>query len=370
MHRQMALKPTSDRGTSGVLPHVGSAVPQDPASLTPVGAMDEAGTRFLLTIPTDLPMRPIRAYAALGSASTAEARVELVMRELERQGAFRRKRILVGAPTGGGHINPVALELVERMARGDVASVAVQFGDRPSMLSLHKVGEAGRLLDLLSTRIRDRIRAEHPNGGGPQVLLYGESLGAWASRRMLDGAADRAERATGAAVDPLQATGIDRVVWIGTPGFSRFRDDRLGPGGVQALSGIEQLDSIDPIARRSARVWMLAHYDDYVHRADLSTIWRRPSWLPKDGSNPRGVGASERWRPLLTFLDTIRGAATSANQAQAGTFTNHGHDYRKALPRLLREAYGFGDVTDAELARITEQVRQSEVWILGQKWGA
>jgi uncharacterized membrane protein len=365
----MSTGPIPPRGLAGVLPHVHRAVQQEPASLTPVAPMDEAGRRFLLAVPTDLPMRPVRAYAALGSAPTMEARVDLVMRELERQGAFQRSRILIGAPTGGGHINPVALELVERMSRGDIASVAIQYGNRPSMLSIHKVDDAGEMLDALARRIRDRIRAEHPAGGGPQVLVYGESLGAWASRRMLDHAADRAEQATGGPVDPLRELGIDRVAWIGTPGFSRFDDSRLGPGGMQSLTGVDELDSIDPATRRTARVWALAHHDDYVHRADLRTIWSRPEWLPKDGPNPRGVAPEQRWRPLLTFLDTIRGAATSANQAKPGNFTNHGHDYRSALPRLLRDAYGFHDIPDDELARITEQVRQSEVWIMSQKWG-
>jgi uncharacterized membrane protein len=314
-------------------------------------------------------MRPIRAYASLDSAATVERRVELVMRELERTGAFRRRRILIGAPTGGGHVNPVALELVERMAGGDVASVGIQYGTRASMLSLDKVVDASGMLDLLASRIRARILAEHPNGGGPQVLLYGESLGAWASQNMLDRSADRAERSSrGAAIDPLREAGIDRVAWIGTPGFSRFHSERLGPGGAQSLSAIEQIDSIPPAARAEARVWMLSHFDDYVHRADLSTIWRRPAWLPADGNNPDGVDPDQRWYPVLTFLDTIRGAAFSANKSRAGEFTNHGHDYRQALPKLLRAAYGFNEVTDADLARITEQVRQSEIWIMQQTW--
>ena len=260
------------------------------------------------------------------------------------------------------------LELVERMSRGDVASVGIQYGTLPSILSVGKVDDARDMLELLLSRIRDRVRRDHPNGGGPQVLLYGESLGGWASQGVLENAAKRAEQRGAGPVDPMREMGVDKAVWIGIPGFSRFRGERLGPGGMQAMSSIAQLNHLSPAARAPARVWELSHFDDPVHRADLASIWRRPKWLPADGNNPKGVGKDERWKPLLTFLGTVKSAISSANKEAVGQFTDHGHDYRKELPALLREAYGFTHVTDAELARMTEQVRQSEVWIMAQKW--
>ncbi len=312
-------------------------------------------------------MRPIRAYAALRSAPTPAARIELVMRELERQGAFSRSRIFVGAATGGGHVNPVAVELVERLSGGDVASVSIQYGTRPSILSFDKVKDARDVLELLLDRIKRRIAADHPNGGGPDVLLYGESLGGWASQGALEAAARRAERA-GQPADPLRATGIDTAVWVGIPGFSRFRRDRLGPGGMQVLSSVAQLESLPAEDRSRARAWELSHFDDPVYRADVATIWRRPHWLPKDGNNPPGVAPTDRWRPVLTFLSTVTMMFVTANNERPGVWTEHGHDYRKELPKLLRAAFGFDHVSDAELARISEQVRQSEVWIMDQKW--
>ena len=90
-----------------------------------------------------------------------------------------------------------------------------------------------------------------------------------------------------------------------------------------------------------------------------ATARRRPDWLPADGNNPHGVDPSQRWKPLLTFFDTMKMVFTTANKERAGVFTDHGHDYRKELPQLLRTALGFdGTVSDAQLARITEQVRQ------------
>lgn len=357
-----------NRGSFGVLPHTRAIAPEPAGTLLPTAGKGDAAARFVLPVPTDLPMRPLRVYASLGSARTLEERVDLAVRELDRQGAFRRANILVGVATGGGHVNPVTLELVERMAGGDVASVAVQYGTMPSVLSLHKVDDARDAANLLLERIRDRIRRDHPHGGGPRVLLYGESLGGWASQSALGRAARRAERATGRPADPLRTMGVDRAAWIGIPGFSRFRSERLGPGGMQSLTGVHELAQLPPEARARARAWELSHLDDPVHRADLATIWRRPKWLPKDGPNPERVDPDQRWKPLLTFLGTIGMALKGANKEVAGEFTDHGHDYRRELPELLRAAYGFDHVGDAELARITEQVRQSELWIMGRKW--
>jgi uncharacterized membrane protein len=112
----------------------------------------------------------------------------------------------------------------------------------------------------------------------------------------------------------------------------------------------------------------LSHLNDPVHRADLSLIWRRPHWLPADGKNPAGVDPRMRWRPVLTFLKTVGEVARSRAAATPGKWVDEGHDYRNALPALLRSAYSFDDVSDDELARVSEQVRRSEMWIMSQDW--
>lgn len=346
----------------GVLSHVNRRSRQDPKAIVQATSLGDAGARFLLTVPEDLPMRPVRAYASLTSASTPALRVEQVMRELERQGAFTRKFIFVGAATGGGHVNPVALELVERMAGGDIASAAIQYGTRPSIFSIDKVDEASDLLRLLLARIRSKLRQLYPNGGGPRVLLYGESLGGWASQNALSKSSDIA-----AGKDPLVSLGVDRVALIGVPGMSRFDRSSVGTGGYQAIAAISELKD-NRLSEKNARIWELSHRDDPVHRADLRMVWKRPSWLPKDGNNPIGVGADERWTPLGTFIDTLKTALLSVDSEEPGKWRAQQHDYRKELPRFLRSAFGFSNISDTELARIAEQARQSEVWINAQEW--
>jgi hypothetical protein len=63
------------RGRWGVLPHVRAVVPEDPRTLAPATGNGDAGARFVLTKPKDLPLEPVRVYASLKSAPTPEARV-------------------------------------------------------------------------------------------------------------------------------------------------------------------------------------------------------------------------------------------------------------------------------------------------------
>jgi hypothetical protein len=137
---------------------------------------------------------------------------------------------------------------------------------------------------------------------------------------------------------------------------------------MHSLTAVGQLASLHPGDATRARAWDLSHLDDPVHRASLSLFWKRPAWLPKDGANPPGVGPDEHFRPVLTALSTAWMAFRSAGKERPGIHEDHGHDYRKELPKLLRAAYGFFDVTDTQLAQMTVQVRQSEVWIMDQEW--
>src|SRR5207244_5300397 len=82
---------------------------------------------------------PVRAFAGLASAPTVDSRVDRVMQDLERLGAFERSVICIASPTGSGYVNYVAVESLEYLTRGDCATVALQYSLRPSFLSLDRV---------------------------------------------------------------------------------------------------------------------------------------------------------------------------------------------------------------------------------------
>src|SRR5262249_58732853 len=82
---------------------------------------------------------PVRVFAGLASAESMDVRVDLVMEDLARLGAFERSVLCVASPTGSGYVNYVAVETLEYLTRGDCATVALQYSLRPSFLSLDRV---------------------------------------------------------------------------------------------------------------------------------------------------------------------------------------------------------------------------------------
>ena len=70
------------------------------------------------------------------SAETAEERVALAVRELERAGGFERSVIAVWVPGGSGWMDPNAARALEQLHAGDTAIVATQYSYLPSFVSL------------------------------------------------------------------------------------------------------------------------------------------------------------------------------------------------------------------------------------------
>lgn len=117
------------------------------ASLVAWKDLGRRGREFVSTGPTAGALRaflggdavePVRVYVGLGSAGSIEGRVRLALTELERVGAFERSVLVLVTPTGTGWIDPGALDAIEHLHRGDVASAAVQYSYLPSWLTLRR----------------------------------------------------------------------------------------------------------------------------------------------------------------------------------------------------------------------------------------
>lgn len=120
---------------------------------------------------------PVRAFAGLASGPTVDVRVDLVMEDLDRLGAFERSVLCVASPTGSGYVNYVAVETLEYLTRGDCATVALQYSLRPSFLSLDRVAMGREQNRALLHALEWRLRAL-PQGRRPRLVGFGESLGA------------------------------------------------------------------------------------------------------------------------------------------------------------------------------------------------
>jgi uncharacterized membrane protein len=264
------------------------------------------------------------------------------------------------SPTGTGYVNYVAVAAAQYLTRGDVASVTMQYSKRPSPLSLGKVRVAREQNRLLWLRILERVRRMPPDRR-PEVVLFGESLGAHTSQDVLLG---------WGTIGP-QALGIDRALWIGTPAGSKWMHEITGPARpdvdpalIAVVNDHEQFVALGEEARAKVRYVLLSHDNDGVTRFGLDLLSRRPDWLGPNrprteelpGRSPRGIPASMRWRPVTTFFQTL---VDMKNAQVAGSYEPWGHDYRADLPEFVRDVYGL-ECTDEQLARVRDAVRRRE----------
>jgi uncharacterized membrane protein len=269
---------------------------------------------------------PIRVYVGLLSAPTPAARAELAVRELERTGAFRRSAIVVATPAGTGFVNPLAIDPVEVMFGGDVASVSMQYSVLPSFLSFALDGsasaDAGRhLLDAVLSRTSSMAAVDRP-----AVYVYGESLGAYGSQAAF----------AGRGVAGLQR--VSGALWIGPTAASGFRRELLagvtdGPAREPIIGGGDVVRFANDAAalRWSRAAWgpvraaYLQHATDPVVWFSPSLAWSQPRWL-REAPGP-GVPSHMVWRPLLTFEQVLMDLPM-ASSAAAG----YGHDYDTDVP--------------------------------------
>ena len=203
---------------------------------------------------------PIRVYVGLESAPTEYERRDLVLRELQRTGAFDRELLMVISPTGTGYVNYVAVEAAEYMTRGNIASVTMQYSLRPSVLSLDRVAEGRLQYRMLIDAIHNQL-AERPAGQRPRVVIFGESLGAWTSQ---DAFAHRGTQG-------LRDAAIDRAIWIGTPYMSKWEQESLGSDRpdvdrslLRRFNDFGQLQALDRQARERLRYVLITHDNDGV----------------------------------------------------------------------------------------------------------
>lgn len=105
---------------------------------------------------------PIRVYAGVESAPTAEERAQLAVKELDRTDAWSREVLCVMGTTGTGWIEPQSSNSLEYLWHGDTAEVTIPSSDGPG----------GR---------RRRMRTE----GRPVPAAGSQAYGAGANRALL-----------------------------------------------------------------------------------------------------------------------------------------------------------------------------------------
>jgi uncharacterized membrane protein len=284
------------------------------ASLLAWDKIGRAGREFISSGPTRgeisafsgrAALEPVRAYVGLRSADTPQVRAKLALEELKRLGGFERSVLVVVTPTGTGWVDPAALDSVEYLHNGAIASVALQYSYLASWLYLlagaDYGGDAARALFVeiygyWTTLPRDRR---------PKLYLHGLSLGAANSEQSTD--------LIEVLGDPFAG-----ALWSGPPYSSRlwrFLTDRRNPGSPPWLPRFrdgsfvrfmnQNGEAAAPASAPNAawgptRVVYLQYASDPVTFFDYRSLHRKPDWMVP----PRGpdVSSQLRWYPVVTLL--------------------------------------------------------------------
>jgi uncharacterized membrane protein len=337
-----------------------------PASAVAWPSLSREGVRFVnlaLTrqeiadvtgVPIAQVKAPVRAFAGLASGQTVDVRVDLVMEDLARLGAFERSVLCVASPTGSGYVNYVAIETLEYLTRGDCATVALQYSLRPSFLSLDRVAmgrEQNRaLLHALEWRLQGL-----PEGHRPRLVGFGESLGA---HTMQDAFLHE-------GVSGLHRVGMDRALFLGTPAESKWAKQwRADPKHTDPDDEVAEVASyaewlaLPTDDRNHRRYVLLSHHEDPITRFEPALVMQQPSWLGPVASRPPGISPLACWYPLTTFVLTLVDVK-NAMDVIPGRFAARGHDYRADLARMVSEAYDLS-ADDRELIAIEYALRRRE----------
>lgn len=300
-------------------------------SLVPWGTLGYQGRNFTgegLTV-SDLEkftgqpaIEPIRAYAGLASASEAETRAMLAVRDLQRAGGFERKNLLVVTTTGSGWVDPALVDTFEYLTGGDCATVAIQYSYLPSWLSYlvdqSKAREAGRVLFDVAYGVWSRL----PQDQRPRLFVAGESLGSFGGEAAFSGEYDMHNRTAG-------------VLFAGPPNFNAlFREftDHRDPGSPE-VQPVYQDGRIVRFAGEPAtgippenqpwggsRILYMMHPSDPIVWWSPHLLFSPPDWL----TEPHGsdVLSSMVWMPFVTFWQV-----TADLPFATGVPEGHGHKY-------------------------------------------
>ena len=264
---------------------------------------------------------PLRVYVGLNSAETIEQRAALALAELKRVGGFDRSVLVIVTPTGTGWVDPGAINSLEYLQHGDVASVAVQYSYLPSWLSLLAQPDYGADTAKALFRAVYDYWLSLPENSRPRLYLHGLSLGALNSERSAD-------------MWDIVGNPFHGALWSGPPFRSptwqwvtanrnpdspawlpRFRDGSV----IRFTNQEKQLEAFDA-PWGPLRIVYLQYASDPVTFFDPMAFLREPAWL--SGSRGPDVSPSLRWFPVVTMLQLAVDIA-AADNAPIG----YGHAY-------------------------------------------
>lgn len=272
--------------------------------------LGRTGRRFVASAPTaeqigELTGRqaltPVRVYVGLQGAGAAKDRAKLALEELKRQGGFDRSNLIIVTPTGTGWVDPAAMDSMEYLHNGDVASVAIQYSYLNSPLSLLVQPELGsEAARALFSEVYGHWTSLQKNKR-PKLYLHGLSLGSLNSEKSIE-------------LFEILGDPINGALWSGPPfanGFWRSFTEGRNAGTPIWLPEFRNGEFVrfmnqsgSPVPKDTPwgpfRIVYLQYASDAITFFDFQTAYRRPAWI----AEPRApdIAPNLRWYPIITML--------------------------------------------------------------------
>ncbi|WAX96604.1 alpha/beta-hydrolase family protein [Aminobacter sp. NyZ550] len=292
---------------------------------------------------------PIRVYVGLQSGDTPQQRAKLALEELKRAGGFERSTLVIVTPTGTGWVDEQAIDPIEFLHNGDVASVSAQYSYLASWLSL--LVEPGYGAEQSRALFSEIYGYWHtlPRDTRPKLYLFGLSLGALST--------ELSNELFEVLGDPYQG-----ALLSGPPFASRIwhsiTDDR-NPGSPEWLPEFRDGSYVRFTAQKNAldipgaqwgplRLVYLQYASDPITFYETRALYSEPDWM----KTPRGPDVSPelRWYPVVTFLQLTLDLAM-ATTAPMG----YGHVYAaEHYIDAWMQVADIKDVSPSEIARLKQ----------------
>lgn len=337
----------------------GPGSPEHYASLGYQGQVfvTQALTPAQITAATGRPaQQPIRVYAGMHDSETIAQTADRVVAELRRTHAFDRRVLAVFTTTGNGWVNDWSAQSVEYLTGGDSAIASMQYSYLPSALELLTDRTTPRQA---GTILFDKVYAAWsalPVGSRPQLVVGGESLGAYGGLAAFRNVGDMLARAQGG-------------VWSGTPSFSSIAEElyssrtegspQISPvidNGLHIRFATKDVGLRTDYVGRPLGVWEEPRFVFLQHPSDPVVWWNpallgaQPDWLREPLG--RDVNPDVTWIPFVTFWQLTTDMAVGLNPPYG-----YGHRYG---PEMV-PAWGavLGDEPGRDYSRIITAIEQT-----------
>jgi uncharacterized membrane protein len=250
-------------------------------------------------------LEPIRVYVGLQIGDTERERAALALEELQRVDAFERSVLVVAMPTGTGWLDPAAMDSLEYLHHGDVATVALQYSYLSSPLALIVEPDRGSAAaDAILAAIYN-YWTTLPRESRPRLYLHGLSLGALNSE---------------SSVDLFEILGdpINGALWSGppfanplwrsftanrNPGTTAWLPEYRDGSTVRFMNQYGYPEGAEFAPWGAMRIVYLQYASDSVSFFSPLGFYREPAWM----KDPRGPDISPelRWYPVVTMLQLL-----------------------------------------------------------------